>query len=136
MDLYFIRLCCSLFNHSYLFCEKIHLGRISLLHYDLHNILSFKRVASENGNIVNLDLYKSNFTYCLLFKSTFGYIFSISCFKDSLKLSLYFLSRKRPSTVSFDGFIPTKIVPPFALRKDVIALVIVHLIESYLKGIL
>lgn len=72
------------------FSKKVNLRGIPLLNNDLNNIFSLKQMILQDRNKLNNDLYISINTYCLLIRSTFGYIFSMRCFMKSLKLSIYF----------------------------------------------
>jgi hypothetical protein len=76
--------------------EEVDLRGISLLHDNLHDILSFKFMILQDWNELNNNLHRTILTSCLLLRSTFGYIFSMRCFMNNLKLSISFLSRKTP----------------------------------------
>ena len=118
----------------YFLCDEVYLGRVALLHYYFDDVFALEAVDSEDGDVVDFDLGGGGGTYWRLLRSTLGKIFSISCLRVSLKLSLSFLSRKRPWTVEVAGSTPRKRVPPLALRKEMMDLVTLHLTGSSLKG--
>ena len=123
-----------LVQQLYFLGDEVDLGRVPLLHYDFDDVFALEAVDSEDGDVVDFDLGGGGGTYWRLLRSTLGKIFSMSCLRVSLKLSLSFLSRKRPWTEEEAGSMPRKRVPPLALRKEMMDLVMLHLTASSLKG--
>ena len=135
VDFHFVTFVASVFNKFDLFTHAVQLSWIALLHNYLYNKLSLEIWTTKYWNILNFDLHIQSYTSCLLFRSTLGNIFSISCFRVSLKLSLSFLSRNSPSTLLLLGLTPIRIVPPLVLRKETIAFNMLHFTVYSLNGI-